>query len=403
MRKPLRIMAILHSSEFGGPHNQLLRLTKPLLQHDWSLVVILPSGNGSDRLELGELRVIRIALSRIRASKDPILHIKMMVRLPIDLVQLWRSFRCERPDVVQLSSLMNPHAAYVARAMGIPVVWQIVDTRPPMMLRRVMMVQIKWLADVVMPIGAAVREAHPGADDFGQRCVLFFPPVDLNEFRPDGQSALRQELGIPETSLVVSVIGNINPQKGHEYFLQAATKVFQKHPGAVFVIAGHLYENHREYYERLVSQAQADGLELGRELHFLGSRTDIPNILRASDVLALASVPNSEGMPTVILEAMGCGVPVVVSDVAAVSEAVADGETGFVVPSLDVDAMAARLNQLLDDEELRRAFGKAGRTRAEEHFSLDQYVDSHLRAYDLAITNNAKRRRLPWQSRESHA
>lgn len=387
----MKIAAILHFPEFGGPHNQLLRLHRPLAERGADLVAILPEGPGAKRLREGGLDVRTISLGRVRAVKNIGVQARMLGRFPLDILDLVRLFRKERPDVIQVSSLMNPHAAYAAKMLGIPVVWQIVDTRPPMKLRQIMMAQIRYLADVVMPIGEAVRDAHPGAADFGDRSVLFFPPVDLEAFQPDGAANLRTELGIDEDQPIVSVIGNINPQKGHEYFLQSAALIKRKHPSAVFVVVGHLYENHRDYFETLLNQAEGDGLVNGSDLHFLGSRQDIPEILRSTDVFALASVPNSEGLPTVILEAMACGVPVVASDVASVAEAVVHGQTGFVVDSQDSRGMADRISALLSNGELRKRFGARARSEAEERYSLDAYADTHMLAYDLAVAHTKKR------------
>lgn len=385
-----KVIAAMHYPEFGGPHNQLLRLKASIDRGDIDLLTVLPAGPGADRLQAGDLEVRRVPLGRVRAVKDLRTQLAMIGRFPLDLWNLAFLFRKERPDVVQLSSLMNPHAAIVARAMRIPVVWQIVDTRPPLRIRKLMMRLIYNLADVVMPIGEAVRDAHPGAAAFGDRCVLFFPPVDLDEFTPNGSSRLRQELRISPQTKCVTVIGNINPQKGHEYFLRATAIVKQQHPDTVFIVVGHLYEQHQAYFERLQDQASQAGLVVGQDVFFLGPRSDIADILRSSDVFALASVPNSEGMPTVILEAMGCGVPVVASDVASVKEAVVDGKTGYVVSSLDFVAMASRISELLGDDERREEFGRAARKEAEHRFSLDRYAETHVRAYELAIQHRRK-------------
>lgn len=390
--KELTVMPVLHFPEFGGPHNQIARMAGPMNEAGARLVAVVPEGPGAARMRDAGVEVVEVPLGRVRATPNPRVQARMAARLPLDVVALGRIMQRLQPDVVQLSSLMNPHAAYVARMMGIPVVWQIVDTRPPMRLRRIMMAQINRLADVVMPIGVAVRDAHPGTASFGDRCVLFTPPVDLDLFRPDGPTSLRNELGIDEAVPVVTVIGNINPQKGHEYVLRAAGLVRRAGSDAVFVFAGHLYDGHREYFSRLREEATQADLVVGRDVHFLGSRDDIPNVLRSSDVFALGSVPNSEGMPTVILEAMACGVPVVATDVASVREAVAEGETGFVVPSLDSAALADRLLALLSDLELRKKFSVSSRLRAERSFSLESYMDAHWRAYDLARSHVATRR-----------
>lgn len=390
----MKILSVLHFPEFGGPHNQMLRLHAPLARRGVEYIPVLPEGAGAERLRAGDVPLHIINLGRVRAVKDLRTQARMAGRFPFDLYQLLRLFRIEKPDVIQLSGLMNPHAAIAARLMGIPVMWQLLDTRPPMPLRRVMMRAIGRLADSLMPVGYNVASAHPGAESFGDRMVVFYPPVDTEAFRPRPESGkpLRAELGIPMEVPVVGVVGNINPQKGHEYFLEAAAVVKRSVPEARFVIAGHIYPNHREYFESLLSRAEAHGMEQGKDIFYLGSRQDIPDVLASIDVFALASVPNSEGTPTVILEAMACGVPVVASDVASVSEVVADGQTGYVVPSMSPIAMAERLVQLLDDAETRRDFGRKARETMETDFSIDSCVDAHLRAFNLAIEHRRGRR-----------
>jgi glycosyltransferase involved in cell wall biosynthesis len=90
-------------------------------------------------------------------------------------------------------------------------------------------------------------------------------------------------------------------------------------------------------------------------------------------------------MPISILEAMAAGLPVVASAVGGIPEIVVDGETGLIVPPRDPDALAAALRRLLDDPELRRRMGDAGRARAEEHFDVERSRREHLALYDRLL------------------
>jgi len=262
-----------------------------------------------------------------------------------------------------------------------------------------MMKHIGYLADVIMPIGQAVQDAHPGADRFGDRSVLFLPPVDLDEFHPSRSSSLRLELGISADTPVVVVVGNINPQKGHHGFIQGAALVKSQVPNAMFIIAGHVYPNHQAYFESLQQEATRLGLLLGSDVHFLGARRDVANVVAAADVFALASVPNSEGMPTVILEAMATGKPVVATDVGSVKEVVDHGVTGFIVPPLDHVELANCMVSLLHDKAMREEFGKSARRVAEDSFSLEHYLRSHIDAYQLAVEHARIRSRVLKRSR----
>jgi glycosyltransferase involved in cell wall biosynthesis len=391
----MKVLSVMHFPEFGGPHNQTLRLSAPLRQRGIESVAVLPEGAGADRLRSGGVDVRILPLGRVRAVKDPRIQGRMIARFPVDMWQLIRLIRKEQPDVVMLSGLMNPHGAIVARLLGIPVTWQLLDTRPPRQLRSVMMKLISRLADSLMPVGHQVALAHPGASAFAERMVVFYPPVDLEVFRQRDLSErpLRIELGIPDDAPVVGVVGNINPQKGHEYFLDAAAQVKRSIPDARFVIAGHIYPNHAMYFHSLLERAEAHGLIRDKDVFFLGPRQDIPDVMASIDVFALASVPNSEGTPTVILEAMACGLPVVASDVASVSEVVADGETGYVVPSMQPSSMAERISCLLANRDRQQEFGHRARKRVEAEFSMDACVEAHVKAFRLAIRHRGSKRK----------
>jgi glycosyltransferase involved in cell wall biosynthesis len=126
-------------------------------------------------------------------------------------------------------------------------------------------------------------------------------------------------------------------------------------------------------------EAQRHALGLDTAVEFAGEVPDARPHLQDADVFVLSSL--SEGMPVSILEAMAAGLPVVASAVDGLEEVVLDGETGFLTPIGDASALATKLGQLVDDPSLRNTFGKAGRHRAEEHFSLPAWRDAHFSLY----------------------
>jgi glycosyltransferase involved in cell wall biosynthesis len=114
-------------------------------------------------------------------------------------------------------------------------------------------------------------------------------------------------------------------------------------------------------------------------VRFLGARHDIPSLLADAAFLVLTS--EVEGLPNVVLEAMACGRAVVATDAGDVPYLIDDGKTGFVVPREDKAALTSRMATLLEDRELCRRMGEAGRMKAEQEFGLDRLRSETFAAY----------------------
>jgi D-inositol-3-phosphate glycosyltransferase len=179
-------------------------------------------------------------------------------------------------------------------------------------------------------------------------------------------------------------VGNLNPQKGHEYLLQAAATVRDAAPELCVRVLGAHTPTHRAYEAELRTQARRLGLGDDATLRFVDPGDRVAGLLPALDVFALTSVPRSEGVPTAVLEALACGIPVVAADVGGVGEVVEPRRTGLLVEPLDPGAIAAALRSLLRDAETRLALGSLARERAVERYGLQACASTHLHAYALA-------------------
>jgi len=122
---------------------------------------------------------------------------------------------------------------------------------------------------------------------------------------------------------------------------------------------------------------------LAGQVNFLGTRSDVQELLANSAIFVLSS--KREGFPISILEAMRAGLPVIATNVGGVSEAVVDGETGYLVPAGDIVALRKRLSVLIEDRVLRKQMGSQGRERFAQLFTLDKMVDRTLDVYREAV------------------
>jgi glycosyltransferase involved in cell wall biosynthesis len=221
----------------------------------------------------------------------------------------------------------------------------------------------------------AIWENYRAAGLDLERVLLVPDGVDLERFHPRVRGeALRREVGLPPEAVVVASIGRLEPVKGHEHLLAALASLAVDLPRLHVLVAGD-----GSLRNGLEAQARRDGL--GRRVHFLGVRSDIPTVLAASDIFALASV-GSEGSSRATLEAMAAGLPVVASEVGMLPDLVEPGLSGYLVPPRDPPSLAGRLRQLAESPGLCAAMGLNARVRAEQHFDEVRFAERILAAYD---------------------
>lgn len=175
----------------------------------------------------------------------------------------------------------------------------------------------------------------------------------------------RQRLGLPDDAFVVVCVARLDYVKAPLDMLAAFEIMARERPEAHLVMVGD--GNLRAEVEAAVAKAGLAG-----RVHLLGLRRDVPEILRASDVLALASL--FEGLPRVFPQAMAAGLPIVATNVDGAPDVIVPGETGWMVESRRPDLMAAHLIELARDPERARRMGARGRERVDE-FSARRMVE----------------------------
>lgn len=217
---------------------------------------------------------------------------------------------------------------------------------------------------------------------------LVVPPgIDVARFRPaadaDDRASARAALGLEADARIVLGASRLVPRKGFDVLIAAMAQLAAD---VHLVLVGGGRDRRR--LERLVERRS-----LGPRVHFLGRVSDeeLPLAHRAADVFAMLCRDRwggleAEGFGIVFLEAGASGLACVAGRSGGSHEAVLDGETGYIVDPTDVDAVAVRLRELLDDSELRSRMGSAARARAEAAWSYDRRVEplARLAAGDLA-------------------
>jgi phosphatidyl-myo-inositol dimannoside synthase len=213
------------------------------------------------------------------------------------------------------------------------------------------------------------------------RNVVVPPGVDVTRFRPGIGD--RARFGLPVDATLLLGVSRLVPRKGFDVLIRAAARLAPTRPGLHVAIAGAGRDR-----ARLTGIAEREGAPVT----FLGRvpDDDLPALYASADVFAMLCRNRwggleQEGFGIVFLEAAASGVPQVAGRSGGSHEAVVDGETGYVVEEPDdVDAVAAALQRLVDDGDLRRTLGAAARRRAEQAFTYDLLAARLGEAIDAA-------------------
>jgi glycosyltransferase involved in cell wall biosynthesis len=172
---------------------------------------------------------------------------------------------------------------------------------------------------------------------------------------------------------IVGNVARLAEQKGHRDLIAAAPKVLARHPNVRFVVAGD---------GELRAELEQLARPLGDRFTFLGAREDVPDLLASFDVFAFPS--RFEGLCLAVIEAQAAGVPVVATPVGGIRETVLEGETGWLVPLHDVDALADGISRCLDEPERARNVAEEARRSVRERYSVERMVSETLALYGIS-------------------
>lgn len=394
---PLHVLSIVHSATFGGPHNQAVHLHASSVGSGGpSVSVLLPDepGNAAERLHSAGVPVMELPLLRPRASRRQQSILGLLRGYPRQIRRLRQLISDGGFDVVEVHGLLNVDGAIAGRLEGRGVVWQLIDSRPPRILRWLMMPIVIALADVIMTTGDSLASEYPGARFRPSRLLSFIPPVrvtapaatDLEVAGAHRQEA-RQLLQVDDAAVLIVGIGNLNPQKGFEVLIDAVGACRAELPGIELRIRGGVQVGHEAYRDTLVARARTLGMS-PETVTELRDGLGVSDLLMSADVFALSSRPRSEGLPTVILEAMAASLPVVATDVGSVSDVV-HGATGTTVAPDDVPALTRALMALVANPTERERLGKSGRELVENIATPGEFAAVHQQAYERAVQHHA--------------
>ncbi|MTB71917.1 glycosyltransferase [Arsenicicoccus sp. MKL-02] len=360
------MLHVLDSFSFGGAENLVVELARhaaadPGADLDLAVASLGPRGREGKDAMLGRLQAVGLAPTYLGVRR---------LLDPLGVLRLARTLRAGSAEVVHAhlgySATLVPLAARLA---GVPCVATL-HLEPQLGSRAD---RVKEALSVLVParLGRLVLVSQAAYDGYARhygpataswRCIP--NGIDVDRWTT-ARRRLPQDVPVPDGAPVWAVVAALREPKGHVPLVQAWARVVEDHPDAHLLVVGE--GPHRSALEMRVHE-----LGLGRRVHLLGRREDVPDLLAGVDGVVSASF--TEALPTALVEAAACGLPVVATDAGGTRDVVLDGVTGRVVPVGDVTALATELSRLLSDPRTRAAYGAAARRRAEQVFSMQAWT-----------------------------
>jgi glycosyltransferase involved in cell wall biosynthesis len=334
----------------------MFMLLESLDRQAWQPTLLLEDAAGTEPLQE---RAAEIGVPVRRIEPLP-LGLVGARRVPV----LARMLRRQRPDVFH-AHMSSPVAAKYALAAAVlarvPAILGTVQVISHFGFDRSTLAQLRLLArrvDRYIAVSHDIAATLSGT--FGWpagKIEVIYNAVDLGPLDVEAPPGLRERLGAEDRMLVLTA-ARLSDQKGHDILLEAAADG----PNAVFVLAG-------EGPERTRLEALADRYGVADRVRFLGHRSDIPELLAVCDIFVLPSL--YEGSSLAVLEAMAAHRAVISSAIGGTDELIEDGRSGLLVPPGNAGALAAAVQRLLGDGELRASLASRAHERVERDFTRD--------------------------------
>lgn len=372
----IHIAYLMHGARnVGGGEHSLYYLIKNLRKDVFDPIVFYSNENEIvKRLREDGIQLVNIPLNgkitsvyRDMIKKNPISLFIYLFYIIAGTLKIARSLKKYKIDILHphdnLSKIIGGGAAKITR---VKVVAHCRDLLTESLIEKTLWFFQLLIMDRIITVSESTKNLFKTGKKVPDKVQTIFNGIDLKEFDYKKKGYSKEELGIWNKGLVIGIIGVFDKCKGHIYLFKAMEMLISEGlRNIACLVIGDGRE--RDELEAFIVSKNLQGY-----IKFLDYRTDIPEILQAMDVVVMPSLQESFGR--VAVEAMAMKVPVIASRVGGLSETINDGKTGILVPPGDAESLSKAIRFLLENPEIRRKMGEAGRRCVEQRFSIENNV-----------------------------
>lgn len=367
MANPIRIAFVITELEFGGAERCLANLVTGIDRSRFDPIVCALKPRPAAGKDL--------LVQQIEAANIPVhfLNLRSPASFIFGVRKLNVLLRQHETKIVQTFLFhANVIGAFSARSAGVARVFSGIRVADPTRWRMTLERFAFRRVDQIVCVSQSVADFAVAKGGFPRAKLLVIPNgIELGDTSPETPID-RTQFGIATGRKVLLCVGRLHEQKGFDWLLQLAPELFRRLPEHDIVIIG-------EGPERNSLTELAVRLNIQSRVHFVGWRPDVPQWMRAAELLLLPS--RWEGMPNVLIEAMGAGLPVVATSVEGVQEVLGPLATEQAVPFGDDAAFIDAVCKIVADSTQHAKLGATNRERIQTEFSLRAMIAKYEELY----------------------
>ncbi len=385
----MKVLYVNHTAEVSGAERSLLSLLAAL-PDTVDRRAAVPRGRLAAAVEQLGIPVTSIAGTAGSLRLHPLHTPRSLAEMSLAALQVRRAARRQRVDLVHANSIRAGIVLGLARVSPVATVVHVRDCLPAGTVSTATMRLIAATATTVVAnsryTARSVQAAAPRA-----RVEVVHNAVDLERWDPAriDRGQARARLGAAgECELLLGVVAQLSPWKGQDTAIEALRLLREDGIDAHLLLIGSakfVARSTRFDNEAYVSglRAQIARAGLADRVSLLGEREDVPELVRALDVLLLPSLEEPFGRA--VIEAMALGVPVLATDVGGPAEIIEDGREGYLLAPGEPLAWAQAVRRIAESADRGAELGLAGRRRVQREFTIEHHVEAMLEVYRRAI------------------
>lgn len=378
-----RILFLHAGAELYGADRILINLVSDLNKEKYFPIVVLPTdGPLVDELRKRHVEthiisypILRRKYFNVRGMFSYIKNYKSGSKKIIELV------KNNNIDVIHVNTLAVLEGIYLKKTLHAKLVWHVheIITHPKIAYYLTAMLTGKF-ADEIVTVSENVKQ-HLVASRMvpKSKVTVIYNGIDTDKFKPHNISkGLYSEFSVESNDVVIGMIGRINAWKGQMALLNAMIPLMLKNKNLKLIFVGGVFKGEEHFRSDL--KAAIKNSNVSKQISLKEFRTDMIDVYQLIDVFCLPST-NPDPLPTVVLEAMSSGKPIVGFEHGGIQEMVVQNKNGILVEPNNINSLTRAIEKLVENEPLRIEMGEQSRNRAIYDFSPKKFIEKFEKIY----------------------